>query len=104
MTPHVLGSILIIDDEPSMVRALARLSAPDRVNAALVSAFTPICVEQFKAQPDAAVKLTEFQKTSTWRQQEFVEKGGWATLPDSKEPNAKVAGACAGQLNRPHWL
>ena len=73
MTPHVLGSILIIDDEPSMVRALARLLARDRVNAALVAAFTPICVEKFMAQPDATVKLTEFQKTSTWRQQEFAD-------------------------------
>jgi hypothetical protein len=64
----------------------------------LGAAFTPICVEKFMTQPDAPVKLTEFQKTSTWRQQELVEKGGWATLPGSKEPNTKVAGACAGQL------
>jgi len=72
--------------------------AQERVNTALVAAFTPICVEKFMTQPDAPVKLTEFQKTSTWRQQELVEKGGWATLPGSKEPNTKVAGACAGQL------
>ena len=78
----------------------AETLAQDRVNAALVAAFTPICVEKFLTQPDAIVKLTEFQKTSTWRQQEFVEKGGWATLPGSKEPNAKVAGACAGQLTK----
>jgi hypothetical protein len=72
--------------------------AQERVNTALVAAFTPICVEKFMTQPDAPVKLTEFQKTSSWRQQELVEKGGWATLPGSKEPNTKVAGACAGQL------
>ena len=78
----------------------AETLAQDRVNAALVAAFTPICVEKFMTQPDATVKLTEFQKTSTWRQQEFVAKGGWATLPGSKEPNAKVAGACAGQLTK----
>ncbi len=70
------------------------------MNAALVAAFTPICVEKFMTQPEATVKLTEFQKTSSWRQQEFVEKGGWATLPGSKEPNTKVAGACAGQLTK----
>jgi hypothetical protein len=74
--------------------------AQERVNAALVAAFTPICVEKFMTQPEATVKLTEFQKTSSWRQQEFVEKGGWATLPGSKEPNIKVAGACAGQLTK----
>src|SRR6516225_1707758 len=63
----------------------AETLAQDRVNAALVAAFTPICVEKFLTQPDAIVKLTEFQKTSTWRQQEVVEKGGWVTLPGSKE-------------------
>ncbi len=64
--------------------------AQERVNTALVAAFTPICVEKFMTQPDATVKLTEFQKTSSWRQQELVEKGGWATLPGSKEPNRPV--------------
>jgi hypothetical protein len=78
----------------------AETLAQERANTALVAAFTPICVEKFMMQPDASGKLTEFQKTSTWRQQEFVEKGGWATLPGSKEPNTKVAGACAGQLTK----
>ena len=78
----------------------AETLAQDRVNTAHVAAFTPICVEKFLAQPEATLKLTEFQKSGSWRQQEFVEKGGWATLPGSKEPNAKVAGACAEQLNK----
>src|SRR4030095_3877046 len=72
--------------------------AQERVKTALVAAFTPICVEKFMTQPDAPVKLTEFQKTSTWRQQELVEKGGWATRPGCKELNTTTAGACAGQL------
>ena len=76
----------------------AETLAQDRVSAALVAAFTPLCVERFMQQPDAPVKLTEFQQTTAWRQQEFVAKGGWATLPGSKEPNTKVASACAGQL------
>ena len=69
-----------------------------RANAALVAAFAPICVERFMGQPDALMKLAEFQKTSAWQRQQMVEKGGWATLPGSCEPNAKVAGACAEQL------
>jgi hypothetical protein len=76
----------------------AETLAQERVSAALVAAFTPICIEKFMAQPEATVKLTEFQKTSSWRQREFVEKGGWATLPGSNGPNAKVAVACAEQL------
>jgi hypothetical protein len=74
----------------------AKSLAQEWVNTALVAACTPICVEKFMTQPDAPVKLTEFHKTSAWRQQELVEKGGWATLPGSKEPNIKVASACAG--------
>src|SRR4029453_17895017 len=76
----------------------AEALAHERGNPALVAAFTPTCVGKFLTAPDAPVKLTEFQKASAWLQQELVEKGGWATLPGSKEPNAKVAGACAGQL------
>jgi hypothetical protein len=53
-------------------------------------------------QPDAPTKLAEFQNTSAWRQQEFVEKGGWATLPGGKEPNTNIVGACAELLTQPH--
>ncbi len=80
----------------------AETLAQDRVSAALVAAFTPICVEKFMTQPEATVQLTEFQKTSSWRQREFVEKGGWATLPGSTGPNGKIAGACAEQLTKAH--
>jgi hypothetical protein len=77
--------------------------AQERANAALVNAFTPICVDRFMAQADAPTKLAEFQKTYAWRQREWVEKGGWATLPGSTAPNEKVAGACADQLTKaPH--
>ena len=76
----------------------AETLAQVRVNTALVAAFTPICVESFMKQPDATVKLTEFQKTSAWRQQEFVEKGGWATRPGATSPDYVLARACAEKL------
>ncbi len=78
----------------------AESMAKESANAALVAAFAPICVERFMGQADAPMKLAEFQKTSSWQRQQVVEKGGWATLPGSKEPNAKVAGACAEQLTK----
>ena len=31
-------------------------------------------------QANAAVKLKELQAIDTWRQREFVEAGGWATM------------------------
>ena len=54
----------------------AETLAQDRVSAALVAAFTPLCVESFMKQPDAPGKLTEFQKTTAWRQQEFAKRVG----------------------------
>src|SRR5256714_10022885 len=74
--------------------------ATERANAAVVALFTPICVESFMKQPDAMAKLTEFQKTASWRQTEFIEKGGWATASGSTTPHSAVAKACADQLVR----
>jgi len=51
-------------------------------------------------QPDAMTKLTEFHQTASWRQTEFIEKGGWATAAGSTTPDLAVARACADQLVR----
>ena len=76
----------------------AEQMATERASAAVVSLFTPICVESFMKQPDAMAKLAEFQQTASWRQSEFVEKGGWATASGSTTPHSAVAKACADQL------
>jgi hypothetical protein len=49
-------------------------------------------------QPNAAVKLAEFQKIESWKQGEFIEAGGWATGRGDKTPNSAVANACAEEL------
>jgi hypothetical protein len=74
--------------------------ARDRADIAVV-ALTPVCIARFEAQADAAAKLTEFKKISTsWDQQTFIEKGGWATAPGSAAPNSDVATACAEKLGK----
>ena len=74
--------------------------ARDRADAAVVAVLAPLCVEQFMGQPDAAAKLTEFQKTGSWQQRQLVEKGGWATMRGSNTPNSPLASACAEQLTK----
>jgi hypothetical protein len=74
--------------------------ARERADAAVTAVLTPLCVERFLAQADAAVKLAELQKTSSWQQSQFIEKGGWATLAGSITPNSAVARACADALVR----
>jgi hypothetical protein len=74
---------------------LARQQADIAVTAALV----PLCVAQSKADKAAVSKLGELRAmTSSYEQQEFVTKTGWATVPGSDEPNRDVAEACASAL------
>jgi hypothetical protein len=75
----------------------AERMAKERADSMAVSLLAPVCVDHFMAQPD---KLAEF-RSSSWRQQEIVEKSGWATIPGSSAANAAIAKACvAGLANR----
>lgn len=76
----------------------AERMALERANAAVIVALTPSCVARFMEQPDAAVKLLEFQEISSWRQRQFVEDGGWATPRGDTTPHSGVANACAETL------
>jgi alpha/beta superfamily hydrolase len=79
----------------------AETIATNRAATAVVAALTPICVEKFRQAADASANLAEMKKTAyTWDQSKFVEKGGWATMPGSTEPNSAVAKACAESLGR----
>jgi hypothetical protein len=62
---------------------------------AVVVALAPICVERFRAQPDAVVKTDALLKTSTWERSSLIEKSGFATMPGSKLADSDVARACA---------
>src|SRR5919108_5117155 len=72
--------------------------AKERADGAVTAILVPICVERFMGQADAAAKLAEFQRTVSWQQSQVIEKGGWATVAGSKDPNAAVARLCAHQL------
>jgi hypothetical protein len=62
----------------------AERMAVERANSAVVVALTPSCVARFMQQPNAVVKLAEFQKVESWKQREFIETGGWATSRGEK--------------------
>ena len=81
-----------------MLGGTAERLAMERSNTAVVVALTPVCTSKFMGQPNAAAKLKELQAVESWKQQEFVETGGWATMTGEKAPNSGVASACAEQL------
>jgi hypothetical protein len=68
-----------------------------RMNAAVVGALAPVCVDKFQHAGDATNNLAALKKVDSWSQGEFVEKGGWATVPGTNPPEqvSAVAKACA---------
>jgi hypothetical protein len=73
------------------------MDATQRANGAVVVALAPVCVEKFQRNADVAANLAALKKADSWSQGEFVEKGGWATVPGSHSPEqvSAVAKACA---------
>ena len=49
--------------------------AGEQANTAVVAALTPICVEKFMQNSDAKANLAVLQKTATWEQGDYLEKG-----------------------------
>ena len=58
-----------------------------------------ICVERFKAASDAAAKLVELNAiTDSYKKRQFVETGGWATMPGQTSADRRAAEGCAVAL------
>mgnify|MGYP007135457093 CR=1 FL=1 len=73
--------------------------ADERADTAVVAALTPICAEKFLQNSDAKANLAALQKiSSNWEQGDYLQKGGWATLPGVTSPNYHLARACAKKL------
>jgi hypothetical protein len=71
-------------------------SAADTARGDLASA---ICVERFYLAPDAAVKLVEFKAlTDSSKKRQFVEAGGWATMPGQTAPDKLGVQGCVTAL------
>jgi len=75
----------------------AEADATQRANSAVIVALAPFCVEKFTHTADAEANLAALRKIDSWSRGDFVEKGGWATVPGSNPPTqvTAVAQACA---------
>jgi hypothetical protein len=70
-------------------------TAADAARDKLVAA---ICVSRFESSADASAQLAMLKKAATWDRDYFIQKGGWVTVPGSKEPVAGAADLCVKQL------
>lgn len=83
-----------------MTGSAAEKVAAERTDTAIVTAFTPVCVDQFQRNTNASANLAELKEIDrSWDQRNYVSEGGWATIPGaSSGANRKLAASCAEQL------
>jgi hypothetical protein len=71
-------------------------SAAQEARGALASA---ICVERFMAAPDSAARLVELKAIpDIYKKRQFIEAGGWATMPGQTAADRDGAQGCAAAL------
>jgi hypothetical protein len=59
-----------------------------------------ICVEKFLDAPDARAQLAALKAIdSSYAQRQFIEAGGWATMPSKDKPARQTADLCAKVLS-----
>jgi hypothetical protein len=57
-----------------------------------------VCVTQFDKGSDKAATLASLARTDSWKRGDFIEKGGWVTLPGIDKSVSGAADLCAKQL------
>ena len=72
--------------------------AADQARSEVVAALVPICLDQFKQDPQSANTLAQLKDAYFGERRDMVMKAGWATMPGSDDPNRNVAAACMEKL------
>jgi hypothetical protein len=57
-----------------------------------------VCVDRFKAAADGPAQLVALKALGSWDRGPFVEKGGWAAMPDKVAPGDGTARLCGEKL------
>jgi hypothetical protein len=81
-----------------MLESTAKQMAETRANSAVVTVLAPLCADKFRQASDSTLNMAELKKVSSWMQDSYIEKGGWATFSGGTTPERGVAQACANLL------
>ena len=66
--------------------------AKERSELAVIAALAPVCVDKFRALPDAEAKKVALSKVDSWkRRDEFPQE--WVTLPGESYPSSALVDA-----------
>jgi hypothetical protein len=74
--------------------------AKERAELAVVAALAPVCVDKFRALPDAAAKQAALSKVETWKRRDEFPKE-LVTLPGESYPSTALVDACYTLLFAP---
>ena len=80
------------------LESTAKQLAVKETSAALVAVLGPMCADKFRHAADAELNMAEFKKVSSWMQDSYIQKGGWATFPGMTAADLAVAQECAKLL------
>ena len=81
-----------------MLESTAKQMAEKSANSAIVTVLAPMCADKFRAASDSNLNMAELKKVSSWMQDSYIEKGGWATFSGEAAPVQGLAQACANLL------
>jgi hypothetical protein len=76
----------------------AERMATEGATAARADVAAVICVTRFENGPDAVVNLASLKASDSWSRNDFIEKGGWATLAGTEKPIAGAANLSVQRL------
>ena len=80
-----------------VTRGSAQDMAEEAAEQARTEVAAAVCVDKFMAATDARLQLASLKEnTSSWRQENFIEDGGWAVIADQEYDGA--AELCADKL------
>jgi len=69
--------------------------------AAVAQLAANVCAHRFMAAPDAQAALATLKGADSWKRDTMIEKGGWVTFADAKNPVDGAAALCAEKLLTP---
>jgi hypothetical protein len=76
----------------------ARAMAASSANDARSQLAAALCVDRFQAAEDAVAQLERLRGVQSWGRRDFIEKGGWTTMPGASAPATQAAALCAEKL------
>ena len=81
-----------------VTNATATTMATDAAQKAKVQFAAAYCVSRFDAAPDVVTKLAALKGKDSWERGDFIQKGGWSTIPWEKTQIDGAAEVCARKL------